>query len=182
MLIQKTNGGKRWKPKLRTFSWHTYDSCGRNLISLFKADFYVAYKCDEQACKNEETALSLLSPSVHTRSGPTWKIDSSFPLRTGPLEAGLARLPLSLEPSCQGKFLSTWVLCLGQLSTALSFLERTFHILRRRAIMTCYLWGHYLGGMCLFKPWSGTANQQQGTVPANLELKSSELGRRLVEC
>lgn len=120
-------------------------------------------------------------PFTHAVS-PTWKIDSSFPPRTGPLEAGLARLPLSLEPSCHGKFLSTWVLCLGQLSTALSFLERTFHILRRRAIMTCYLWGHYLGGMCLFKPWSGTANQQQGTVPANLELKSSELGRRLVEC
>lgn len=32
--------------------------------------------------------------------------------------------------------------------------------------------------MCLFKPWSGAANHQQGT----LELKCSELGRGLVEC
>lgn len=142
----------------------------------------MAYKCDKQARKNEETAPSLLSPSVHTWVSRTWKIDSSFPLRTGPLEAGQARLPLSPEPSCQVRFLSSWILCLGQLSTALSLLELTFHILRRRAIMTCSLCGHYLGGLCVFKPRSGAANHQQGTVPANLELKNSKLGRRLMEC
>lgn len=179
MLIQKTNAGekKNESPNSEHFPEIHMTVVEEILFLCLKLtstwlinvmSTYVRMKRPSWVC--------FLLPFAHAVS-PTWKIDSSFPLRTGPLEAGQAHLPLSLEPSCQSSF--NVVLCL---STALSFLERTFHILRRRAIMTCYLWGDYLGGMCLFKPWSGTANQQQGTVPANLELKSSELGRRLVEC
>lgn len=103
---------------------------------------------------------------------------------TGPLKAGQARLSFGLNQAAKVTF-SVIVDPLPGPSehSALIFRADSSHSLQE-CDCGLLLVGSLSreGFVCLFKPQSGASNQQQGTVAADLELKSSGLGRRLVAC